>query len=557
MASNIEEQTIEKNFIHNRIAKDISAGKNNGKVSTRFPPEPNGYLHIGHAKSICLNFGVAEKYKTGYCNLRFDDSNPEKEGEHYVDSIKEDVRWLGFDWQDRLFFASDYYQQLYDYAVLLIKAGKAYVDGLSAKEIREYRGTLTTPGKNSPDRNRSIEENLALFEKMRDGEFADGQYILRAKIDMSHANINMRDPTIYRIKKAHHYRTKDAWCVYPLYDFVHGISDALEGVTHSLCTLEFADHRLLYDWFLQQLPVPCRPQQIEFARLNLSYTITSKRKLSELVNSNKVSGWDDPRMPTIAGMRRRGYTAKSIRNFCECIGITKNDSIIDLSILENCLREDLDKTTIRMLGVLNPLRIVITNYPDKHSEMLDAPYHPKNTDMGSRQLPFSKVIYIEQDDFMENPAKKFFRLSLNKEVRLRYAYYITCNEIIKDAQGNIIELHCCYDPLSKGGKTPDARKVKGTIHWVSAAHALTAEVRLYKQLFNDAKPGNDWQASFNPDSIKILRNAKLEPSIANAKACERFQLERLGYFNIDRDHKAAQPVLNRIITLKDSWAKQK
>lgn len=552
-----------KNFIYNHIAQDISTGKNDGKVHTRFPPEPNGYLHIGHAKSICLNFSVTEKYQNGLCNLRFDDSNPEKEGKHYVEAIKEDIRWLGFDWQNRLFFASDYYPQLYDYAVLLIKAGKAYVDSLSAEEIRKYRGTLTAPGKDSPDRNRSIEENLALFEKMRDGEFADGQYILRAKIDMSHANINMRDPAIYRIKKAHHYSTGNAWCIYPLYDFVHGISDALEGVTHSLCTLEFADHRLLYDWFLQQLPVPCRPQQIEFARLNLSYTITSKRKLSELVNSNKVSGWDDPRMPTIAGMRRRGYTAEAIRNFCECIGVTKNDTVINLSVLENCLREDLDKTTIRMLGVLNPLRVVIQNYPEKHSEMLDAPYHPKNTDMGSRQLPFAKIIYIEQDDFMEDPPKKFFRLSLGKEVRLRYAYYITCDEVIKDEKGNIIELHCSYDPLSKGGKTPDARKVKGTIHWVSATHALTAEVRLYDRLFNDATPDSsqnvqDWQTNLNPNSIKILSNAKLEPSLAKVKAGERFQLERLGYFNIDsKDSQTTQPVLNRIITLRDSWAKQK
>ncbi|MCH9048938.1 MAG: glutamine--tRNA ligase/YqeY domain fusion protein [Proteobacteria bacterium] len=558
-----EEKISSSNFIRNIIADDLKQNKNEGRVHTRFPPEPNGYLHIGHAKSICLNFGIAEEHEGGLCNLRFDDSNPEKEDLEYVEAIKEDVRWLGFDWQDRLFFASDYYLQLYDYAVILIRAGKAYVESLSLEEIREYRGTLTQPGKASPDRDRSIEENIGLFERMRSGEFEDGKYILRANIDMASPNMNLRDPAIYRIKKAHHYRTGDEWCIYPMYDFTHGISDALEGITHSLCTLEFEDHRPLYDWFLEQLPIPCHPQQIEFSRLNLSYTVTSKRKLNELVTGDYVDGWDDPRMLTIAGMRRRGYTAAAIRDFCERIGVTKNDTIIDMSVLENCVREDLDKTTRRVMGVLKPLRVVIDNYPDDQSEELDAPYHPNDPDMGSRIVPFSKVIYVEHDDFMEEPPKKFFRLGLGREVRLRYAYFITCNEIIKDEHGDVVELRCTYDPETKGGNAPDGRKVRGTIHWVSAEHALDAEVRVYDRLFNDPEPDSnqhdrDWKEFLNPKSIEILDNAKLEPSLSKAKAGDQFQFERLGYFNVDsKNSRADKPVFNRTIPLRDSWSKKR
>jgi len=557
------EKTPPANFIRNMIAKDLQENKNNGRVHTRFPPEPNGYLHIGHAKSICLNFGIADENKGGVCNLRFDDSNPEKESLEYVEAIKEDVRWLGFDWEDRLFFASDYYQQLYDYAVSLINAGKAYVESLSPDEIREYRGTLTSPGKESPDRSRPIEENLELFEKMRAGEFADGKYILRARIDMASPNMNLRDPAIYRIKRSHHYRTGDEWCIYPMYDFTHGISDALEGITHSLCTLEFEDHRPLYDWFLEQLEVPCHPQQIEFSRLNLNYTVTSKRKLNELVIRGDVEGWDDPRMLTIAGMRRRGYTAAAIRDFCERIGVTKNDTVLDMSVLENCVREDLDKTTRRVLGVLYPLRVVIENYPEGQSEELDAPYHPNDPDMGSRKIPFSKVIYVERDDFMQEPPRKFFRLGPGREVRLRYAYFITCNDFVKDENGEVVELRCTYDPLTKGGNAPDGRKVKGTIHWVSADHALEAEVRLYDRLFNDPEPDSnkheqDWKEFLNPDSRKVLNNAKLEPSLATAVAGDQFQFERLGYFNVDvKDSTAGKPVFNRTITLRDSWAKKR
>lgn len=558
-----EEKILSSNFIRNIIADDLKQNKNEGRVHTRFPPEPNGYLHIGHAKSICLNFGIADEHEGGLCNLRFDDSNPEKEDLEYVEAIKEDVRWLGFDWQDRLFFASDYYQQLYDYAVMLIKAGKAYVESLSLEEIREYRGTLKQPGKASPDRGRSIEENIDLFERMRAGEFEDGKYILRAKIDMASPNMNLRDPAIYRIKKAHHYRTGDEWCIYPMYDFTHGISDALEGITHSLCTLEFEDHRPLYDWFLEQLPIPCHPQQIEFSRLNLSYTVTSKRKLNELVTGDYVDGWDDPRMLTIAGMRRRGYTAAAIRDFCERIGVTKNDTIIDMSVLENCVREDLDKTTRRVMGVLKPLRVVIENYPDDQSEELDAPYHPNDPDMGSRIVPFSKVIYVEHDDFMEEPPRKFFRLGPGREVRLRYAYFITCNEIIKDEHGDVVELRCTYDPETKGGNAPDGRKVRGTIHWVSAEHALDAEVRVYDRLFNDPEPDSnqhdrDWKEFLNPESIEILDNAKLEPSLSKAKAGDQFQFERLGYFNVEsKNSKAGKPVFNRTIPLRDSWSKKR
>ena len=551
------------NFIRNIINDDLENNKNDGRVHTRFPPEPNGYLHIGHAKSICLNFGLAKDYAAGVCNLRFDDTNPEKEDVEYTDSIQSDVKWLGFDWEDRLFFASDYFEKLYEFAQQLIRDGKAYVDHLSADEIREYRGTLKEPGKPSPHRDRSVEENLDLFERMRAGEFAEGECLLRAKIDMAAPNMNMRDPAIYRIRKAEHHRTGNDWCIYPMYDYTHCISDALESITHSLCTLEFEDHRPLYDWFLDQLPVPCHPQQIEFARLNLNYTVTSKRKLNELVTEGLVSGWDDPRMPTIAGMRRRGFTPESIRDFCHRIGLTKTDTVIDVGVLENCVREDLDKRTKRVLAVLKPLKVVIENYPEGEVEMLDAPYHPNDPDMGSRSLPFSKEIYIEQDDFMEDPPKKFFRLGPGREVRLRYAYFITCNEVIENDAGEVIELRCTYDPETKGGNAPDGRKVKGTIHWVSAEQALKTEVRLYDRLFSDPKPDSkkheqDWKSFLNPESMQVCETAYLEPSLKDAKAEESFQFERTGYFNVDsKDSTDGKPVFNRTVTLRDSWAKQK
>jgi glutaminyl-tRNA synthetase len=546
------------NFIRNIIAEDLKNNKNDGRVHTRFPPEPNGYLHIGHAKSICLNFGIAKENDSSICNLRFDDTNPEKEDVEYTDAIQEDIRWLGFDWEDRLYYASDYFEQLYEYAVQLIKDDKAYVDSLNAEQIREFRGTLTKPGRESPDRNRNIEENLDLFARMRAGEFTDGEYVLRAKIDMSSANMNMRDPSIYRIKKAHHHRTGNDWCIYPMYDYTHCISDALEGITHSLCTLEFEDHRPLYDWFLDQLPVPCHPQQIEFARLNLNYTITSKRKLNELVTEKHVSGWEDPRLPTIVGMRRRGYPPEAIRDFCERIGVTKNDTMIDMSVLENSVREVLDKSTRRVMGVLKPLRVVITNYPEDQSEEFECPYHPNQPEMGSRKVPFSKVIYIEQDDFMEDPPKKFFRLCPGREVRLRYAFFITCNEVIKNEAGEIIELHCSYDPETKGGNAPDGRKVKGTMHWVSVEHALQTEVRLYDRLFTEAEPdkNDNWKSSLNPNSMEILGNVFVEPSLLEAEPEQCFQFERLGYFYLDHNDPAkGNPVFNRTVTLRDSWAK--
>ncbi|MEM6998243.1 MAG: glutamine--tRNA ligase/YqeY domain fusion protein [Pseudomonadota bacterium] len=551
------------NFIRNIINDDLKNNKNEGRVHTRFPPEPNGYLHIGHAKSICLNFGLAQDYAGGICNLRFDDTNPEKEDVEYTDSIQADVRWLGFDWDDRLFYASDYFEKLFEFAKQLIRDGKAYVDHLTADEIREYRGTLTEPGKPSPYRDRSVEENLELFDRMRAGEFAEGECLLRAKIDMASANMNMRDPAVYRIKKASHHRTGDTWCIYPMYDYTHCVSDALEGITHSLCTLEFEDHRPLYDWFLDQLPIECHPQQIEFARLNLNYTVTSKRRLNELVTENLVSGWDDPRMPTVVGMRRRGYTPEAIRDFCQRIGLTKTDTVIDVGVLENCVREDLDKRTRRVLAVLDPLKVVIENYPEGEVEQLDAPYHPNDPAMGKRQLPFSKELYIERNDFMEDPPKKFFRLGPGREVRLRYAYFITCNEVIKNDTGEVIELRCTYDPETKGGNAPDGRKVKGTIHWVSAEHAFNTEVRLYDRLFNDPKLDSkkhekDWKSFINSESIKICENAYLEPSLLHAEAEERFQFERTGYFNVDcKDKKNDKPVFNRIVTLRDSWAKQK
>ncbi len=545
------DKTPPVNFIRNIIAEDLKNNKNEGRVHTRFPPEPNGYLHIGHAKSICLNFGIAKENNAGLCNLRFDDTNPEKEDVEYTNAIQEDIHWLGFDWEDRLYYASDYFAQLYEFAMQLIKEGKAYVDSLNADQIREYRGTLTEPGRESPDRNRSIEENLNLFARMRTGEFTDGEYVLRAKIDMSSANINMRDPTIFRIKTTHHHRTGDDWCIYPMYDYTHCISDALERITHSLCTLEFEDHRPLYDWFLDQLPLSCHPQQIEFARLNLNYTITSKRKLNELVTEKHVSGWDDPRMPTIVGMRRRGYPPEAILDFCERIGVTKNDTVIDMSVLENSVRAVLDKSTRRVMGILKPLRVVITNYPEGQTEELDCPYHPNQPEMGSRKVPFSKVIYIEQDDFMEDPAKKFFRLGPGREVRLRYAYFITCKEVIKNDTGEITELHCSYDPETKGGNAPDGRKVKGTIHWVSVENALHTEVRLYDRLFTEAEPDKnaDWKSSLNPDSMEILSNAFVEPSLSDAEQEQRFQFERLGYFCVDRnDSIKGNPVFNRTVT---------
>ncbi len=549
------------NFIKAIIEDDLKTNKHGGKVATRFPPEPNGYLHIGHAKSICLNFGLAETYN-GTCNLRFDDTNPTKEEVEYVESIKADVRWLGFDWQDREFFASDYFERLYDFAVQLIKDGKAYVDSLSADEIRQHRGTLTEPGTESPCRNRSIEENLDLFERMRSGEFDDGAHVLRAKIDMAHPNLLMRDPTLYRIRKAHHHRTGDAWCIYPMYDFTHCLSDALECITHSICTLEFENNRALYDWVLDQLETPCRPHQYEFARLNLSFTVLSKRKLIQLVEEDYVNGWDDPRMPTLSGYRRRGYTPEAIRNFCERIGVAKANSMVDIALLEYSIREDLNRRAPRVMGVLRPLKIVIENYPEGQTEMLDAVNNPEDASMGTRQVPFSRVLYIEQDDFMEDPPKKFFRLGPGREVRLRYAYFITCQKIVKDpGTGDITELRCTYDPATKGGNAPDGRKVKATLHWVSAEHAVEAEVRLYDRLFTKENPdektdGKTFKDFINPDSLEILTACKLEPGLADAKPEQFFQFERLGYFCVDaKESRADHLVFNRTVTLRDTWAK--
>ena len=548
------------NFIKYIIDEDIAAGKNDGRVHTRFPPEPNGYLHIGHAKSICLNFGLAEEYK-GLCNLRFDDTDPAKEEVEYVESIKNDVRWLGFDWQDRLYHASDYFEQLFEFAVQLIKKGKAYVDSLSSDEIREYRGTLTQAGKNSPYRERSIEENLDMFERMRTGQYDEGAHVLRAKIDMTSPNMLMRDPTLYRIKKVPHYRTGGMWVIYPMYDFTHCLSDSIEGITHSLCTLEFEINRELYDWVLDQLEV-YHPQQIEFARLNLNYTVLSKRKLIRLVEEGHVEGWDDPRMPTISGLRRRGYTPESIRNFCERIGVAKADSMVDIALLEYCIREQLNKMAPRVMGVLRPLKVIIDNYPEGQEEELDAINNPEDPDAGTRKIPFSREIYIEQNDFMEEPPKKFFRLAPGREVRLRYAYFITCVDVVKDpATGEVTELHCTYDPQTRGGDAPDGRKVKGTLHWVSAAHALEAQVNLYEHLFvkdnpNAAEEGKDFVDYLNPNSLEILENCMIEPSLTAANPGDRYQFERLGYFCVDTKDSAQQsPVFNRIVTLRDTWAK--
>ena len=546
-------------FIREIIAADLRANKNGGRVVTRFPPEPNGYLHIGHAKSICLNFGLAAEHR-GVCHLRFDDTNPTREDLEYVESIQEDVRWLGFDWQDKLFYASDYYEQLYGYAVHLITNGKAYVDSLSADQIREHRGTLTQPGKNSPYRDRSVEDNLDLFARMRAGEFADGSLVLRAKIDMASPNLNMRDPVIYRIRRATHHRTGDAWCIYPMYDFTHGQSDALEGITHSICTLEFEDHRPLYEWFLRELPVPCQPQQIEFARLNLTYTVMSKRKLLELVTNRHVSGWDDPRMPTLKGLRRRGYTPESIRSFCERIGVAKRNSVVDMAMLEHYVRDDLNKRAPRVMAVLHPLRVVIDNYPPDRVEQLEAVNNPEDPGAGTRQLPFSRVVYIERDDFREDPPRKFFRLAPGREVRLRYAYIIKCVEVIKDAAGNVVELRCTYDPETRSGGSAESRKVKATLHWVSAAHAIPAEVRLYDSLFTRPDPdtvedGRSYTDFLNPDSLEVLTACQLEPGLAGAEVGSRHQFERLGYFCVDPDSTEGAPVFNRTVSLRDTWAK--
>jgi glutaminyl-tRNA synthetase len=559
--NNSAEAPSSTNFIKYIIEEDLKIGKNDGKVLTRFPPEPNGYLHIGHAKSICLNFGLAAEYH-GLCNLRYDDTDPSKESIEYVASIKEDVRWLGFDWQDREYYASNYFEQLFEYAVQLIKAGNAYVDSLSAEEIREYRGTLTRTGKNSPYRERSIEENLDLFERMRAGEFGDGAHVLRAKIDMASPNMIMRDPTLYRIRHVSHYRTGKMWCIYPMYDFTHCLSDSIEGITHSICTLEFEINRQLYDWVLDHLNVECHPRQIEFARLNLSFTVLSKRKLIRLVEDGHVSGWDDPRLPTISGLRRRGYTPKAIRSFCDRIGVAKADSMVDMALLEYCIREDLNKHAPRVMGVLRPLKVVIDNYPENEEEALEAVNNPGDASMGTRKVPFSRELYIERDDFMEDPPKKFFRLAPGREVRLRYAYFITCVDVIKDPDtGEIIELHCTYDPATRGGDAPDGRKVKGTLHWVSVNHAITAQVRLYDHLFakenpNEVEAGKDFAAYLNPTSIEILNDCKLEPSLAAAKPSSLCQFERLGYFCVDaKDSTPDSLVFNRTVTLRDTWAR--
>lgn len=553
------DKTPVSNFIRTIIDRDLESGKHKS-IKTRFPPEPNGYLHIGHAKSICLNFGLARDYG-GICHLRFDDTNPIKEDVEYVDSIMEDVRWLGFDWQDKLFYASDYFDQLYEYAEILIKEGKAYVCDLCQEEIRQHRGTLTVPGKDSPYRNRSVEENLDLFRRMRDGEFEEGAKSLRAKIDMASPNLNMRDPVIYRIKKAEHHRTGNKWLIYPMYDYTHCISDALEGITHSICTLEFEDHRPLYDWFLDQLPVPCHPQQIEFARLNLSHTMMSKRRLLELVQNKVVNGWDDPRMPTLAGLRRRGFSPEAIREFADRIGVAKANSVVDFELLQFCVREDLNKHANRVMAVLDPVRLTIENYPEGKVEELEAENNPEDPSAGMRLIPFSRNLYIERDDFSENPPKGWFRMSPGKEIRLKHAYYVTCKEVVRDAQGRISELICTYDPLSRGGGTADGRKVKGTIHWVSAEHSIPAELRLYDQLFtiadfNDMEEGKDYTDYLNPDSLAINRICRLEPSLGNAKAGERYQFMRQGYFSVDPDSGPDGLVFNRIVTLKDSWAKQ-
>jgi glutaminyl-tRNA synthetase len=551
-------EPIATDFIRAIIDEDLASGKHHGRVATRFPPEPNGYLHIGHAKSICLNFGVAAE-RAGTCNLRFDDTNPTKEDVEYVDAIKRDVQWLGFKW-DGLFFASDYFERLYEFARELIRGNHAYVDSLTADEIREYRGTLTQPGKNSPYRDRAVAENLELFRQMREGVFPDGAHVLRAKIDMSSGNLNMRDPTLYRIRHASHHRTGDDWCIYPMYDYAHPISDALEGITHSLCTLEFEDHRPLYDWLVERLFERDRPRQIEFARLNLNYTVMSKRKLLQLVQQGHVSGWDDPRMPTITGLRRRGYTPESIRDFCSRIGVAKKENVIDVAQLEHSVREDLNRWVPRVLTVLRPVKVVIANYPEGQVEELDVINNPEDPAAGVRKVPFSRVLYIERDDFMENPPKKFFRLAPGREVRLRCAYFITCTDVVKNDAGDIVELRCTYDPATRGGDAPDGRRVKATLHWVSAAHAVPVEVRLYDRLFNVEDPertadGQTFLDHLNPNSLEILRGCMAEPGLASAKVGDRYQFERLGYFTVDDDFTPGAPVFNRTVSLRDAWAK--
>ena len=553
-----EAQARQSHFIRDIILQDIASGKHAGRVHTRFPPEPNGYLHIGHAKSICLNYGLAQEFG-GKMNLRFDDTNPCKEETEYVDSIIEDVRWLGADWEDRLFYASDYFQQLYEWAVVLIKKGNAYVCDLTAEQVREYRGTLSEPGKESPFRNRSVEENLDLFERMKSGEFPDGSRTLRSKVDMASPNLNMRDPVMYRILHAEHHRTGDKWCIYPMYDYTHGQCDSIEGITHSICTLEFEDHRPLYDWYIQALGI-FAPQQIEFDRLNLTYTLLSKRKLLALVQNKVVNGWDDPRMPTLSGIRRRGYTPEAMRTFCSRIGVSKTNGMIEFGLLEHAVREDLNKRARRVMAVLRPLRVVIENYPEGQVEMMEAINNPEDAAMGTRQVPFSKVVYIEQDDFREQPPKHFYRLSPGREVRLRYGYLVTCTGIVKNEQGEVVEVRCTYDPATRGGNTPDGRKVKSTIHWVSAAHAIEAEVRLYESLFltedpNDSSRGQDWTDNLNPNSLEVISNPKLEPSLAGAVPGESYQFERLGYFCADKDSAPGRLVFNRTAGLRDSYAK--
>ena len=546
-------------FIRAIIAEDVNANKNQGRVVTRFPPEPNGYLHMGHAKSICLNFSLARE-NGGICHLRFDDTNPIKEEQEYIDSIKEDVRWLGFDWGRHLYYASDYFERLHAYAIALIKAGMAYVDSLSSEEIRAYRGTLTEPGKESPYRDRSVEENLRLFDAMRAGDFSEGAHVLRAKIDMASPNLTMRDPTMYRIRHAVHHRTGDAWCIYPMYDFAHCLSDSIEGITHSVCTLEFEGNRPLYDWFLDQLQVH-HPQQIEFARLNLSHTVLSKRKLITLVKEGHVTGWDDPRMPTLSGVRRRGYTPEAIRTFCDKIGVAKRDSMVDVALLEHCLREDLNKRVPRVMAVLRPLRVIIDNYPEGEEELLEAENSPEDPEMGTREIPFSREIYIEQEDFLEDPPKKFFRLAPGREVRLKHAYYITCVDVIRDEQsGEVTALHCTYDPKTRGGWSQDGRKVKGTLHWVSVPHAAKAEVRLYDHLFvkenpGDAPEGQDFTANLNPRSLITLTECRVEPGLVRSEPGTRYQFLRQGYFCVDKDSVPHRPVFNRTVTLRDTWAK--
>lgn len=547
------------NFIRNIIIEDLKRNKNEGRIHTRFPPEPNGYLHIGHAKSICMNFGFAEEFG-GLCNLRFDDTNPIKEETEYVESIMRDIKWLGFDWEDRLYYASDYFDKYYEFAVRLIEAGKAYVCDLSADEIRAYRGTLTQPGKNSPYRDRSVEENLNLFKRMKGGEFPDGSRVLRAKINMSAGNLNLRDPVMYRIMRATHHRTGNKWCIYPMYDWAHGQADSIEGITHSLCTLEFEDHRPLYDWYLEQLGI-YHPQQIEFAPLNLTFTVLSKRRLLELVRGGYVNGWNDPRMPTIGGMRRRGYTSRSIRKFLDLVGIAKRESTVDIALLEHCLREELNMTAPRFMAVIRPMKVVIVNYPEDHVEEMDAVNNPEDASAGMRKVPFSRELYIESDDFMENPPGKFFRLAPSREVRLRYAYFIKCAEVVKDDSGNIIELRCTYDPATRGGDSPDGRKVKATLHWVSAKHSIDAEVRLFNHLFTKENPSEtsengDWKSNINPESMEVLNACKLEPALAEIGVSEICQFERLGYFCIDtEDSTPGNPVFNRTVTLRDAWGR--